>query len=98
MKITSTSFCTLVFTKFANLVKVSQTTMMFVIQIVPISTQKEIILSFLKGEIPFLGPVHMEASQPAYRAGSVGETTFILSSYGEIPARLPRQKLDTCQR
>ena len=33
----------------------------------------------------------MEASQPAYRAGPVGETTFILSSYGEIPARLPRQ-------
>ena len=46
----------------------------------------------------FLGPVHMEASQPAYRAGPVGETAFILCSYGEIPARLPRQKLDTCQK
>ena len=40
----------------------------------------------------------MEASQPAYRAGPVDETTFILCSYGEIPARLPRQKLDTCQK
>ena len=39
----------------------------------------------------------MEASQPAYRAGPVGETVFILCSYGEIPARLPRQKFDTCQ-
>ena len=28
----------------------------------------------------------MEASQPAYRAGPVGETVFILCSYGEIPA------------
>ena len=39
-----------------------------------------------------LGPVHMEASQPAYRAGPVGETVFILCSYGEIPARLPRDR------
>ena len=38
----------------------------------------------------------MEASQRAYRAGPVGETVFILCSYGEIPARLPRQKFDTC--
>ena len=44
-----------------------------------------------------LGPVLMEASQPAYRAGPVGETVFILCSHGKFPARLPRQKLDTCQ-
>ena len=45
-----------------------------------------------------LGPVHMEASQPAYRAGPVGETVFILCSYGEIPAHLARQKFDTCPK
>ena len=44
------------------------------------------------------GPVHMEASQPAYRAGPVGETAFILCSYEEIPARVPRKKLDKCQK
>ena len=47
----------------------------------------------------------MEASQPAYRAGQVGEIRagpvgeivfFILCSYGEILARLQRQKCDTC--
>ena len=45
-----------------------------------------------------LGPVDMDASQPAYRAGPVDETVLILCSYGEIPARLPRQKFDTCQK
>ena len=40
----------------------------------------------------------MGASQPAYRAGPVGETVFISCSYGETPARLPRQKFDTCQK
>ena len=43
-----------------------------------------------KNMLSSLGPVHMAASQPAYRAGPVGETVFILCSYGEIPARLPR--------
>ena len=40
----------------------------------------------------------MEANEPTYRAGQVGETIFILSSYGVILASLPRQKLDTCQK
>ena len=43
-------------------------------------------------ENSFKGPVHMEASQPAYWAGPVGEIVFILCSYGEIPTPLPRQK------
>ena len=38
----------------------------------------------------------MEVNQPAYLACPVGKTVLILCSYGEIPARLPRQKFDTC--
>ena len=45
-----------------------------------------------------LGPVHLEASEPTYWAGLVGETVFSLCSYGEIPARLPRQKFDMRQK
>ena len=40
VKITSTSFFTLAFAKFANFVWISQMTTMFIIQTVPVSTQK----------------------------------------------------------
>ena len=42
--------------------------------------------------------VHMEASQTACQADPVGETVFKLCSYGEMAARLPRQRFDTCQK